>query len=876
VPLEFLSKQRSKITQAELATLQERHLIRVVEGQLGGETGSIPVTITLYGQHESVRQFALACLAEPIRENGEGGEGPAGVQTAYHNAAEHYEYYARETSHDLADHLKAKDYYLLAGQLEQAVEIVRRLNSALDRMGLWRLGLNLNRELNQLIKEQQVTSELKLDLTARVDLLKSEADLMRNLGQVVASISLYEEALTLAEADHNPLAQGAVYISLGLAYDSLGNFPKAIEFFSKTLAIALQTSDKQSEGTAYANLGYAYISLGDYPKAIEYQKQRLAIALQIGDKHGEGPAYANLGIAYNNLGDFPKAIKFLNKALTIALQIGDKPTEGTIYTNLGIAYKDLGDFPKAIEYQKQRLAIALQIGDKHGEGAAYNILGTAYNSLGDFPKAIEYHFKALTITLQIDDKLGEGRTYGNLGIVYRSLGDFPKAIEFLNKALTIALQIGDKRGEGTAYANLGYAYASLGDFPKTIEFYSKALAITVQIGNKEEEADAYANLGIAYNSLEDYPKAITNTVKASLIFMQIQNPKLQTAFNILRYIRTKLPLTEFEALLNQTYTSLQLNYSQQYRPLLEQAGIFAPNELNLDLKRFVYNFVCALQGKAKALQATQQWIAEEKDSQDWANLTVAVTKLLAGERSKEVLFSVTPTANQNQPTGILEEIDIAIIEKVLAILAQPALLAELEQELDEAGNQAAATEATASGLDPQLEEVAKLIGVAIRGDAQARQMVEQQVLPQMEATASDFHNLAVVVRLMLAGERNPAQLLDPKHNLDEVDQMVLTLALQVAQAYTKQSTLESEEEDEQAGEQAFIGVIVAAVGGNEEATEALNELIEQMVAEPATLKLGLALTKLVAGERDAAKLTKGLDQPGQAIIAKILAALTNM
>jgi hypothetical protein len=103
------------------------------------------------------------------------------------------------------------------------------------------------------------------------------------------------------------------------------------------------------------------------------------------------------------------------------------------------------------------------------------------------------------------------------------------------------------------------------------------------------------------------------------------------------------------------------------------------------------------------------------------------------------------------------------------------------------------------------------------------------------------------------------------------------VALQVAQAYTEEEESEvednSNDKSEQAGEQDFIDMVVAAVGGDEAVTETVNEIIEQMVDNAEMRKLSMALTKLLAGERDSGKLTKRLDQQEQTTIAKILAAL---
>ena len=329
-----------------------------------------------------------------------------------------------------------------------------------------------------------------------------------SLGNYKKAIEFHQQSLSIAKEIEDKGSEKGAYTGLGNAYQSLGYNEKAIEFHQQSLSIAKEIGDKDSEVVAYANLGVAYKMLGDYNKAIEFHQQSLSIAKEIGNKVLEGRIYTGLANAYRSRGDYKKAIEFHQQSLSIAKEIGDKGSELTAYTNLGCAYDFLGNRKKAIEIHQQSLSIAKVSGSKGSEVAAYTNLGCAYDLLGNHKKAIEFHQQSLSIAKEIGEKGSEGKAYTNLGNAYCSLGDYKKAIEFHQQSLSIAKEIGDKGTEGGAYTNLGNACDLLGDYKKAIGFHQQSLSIAKEIGDKVTEGGAYTNLGNAYNSLGDHNKAI--------------------------------------------------------------------------------------------------------------------------------------------------------------------------------------------------------------------------------------------------------------------------------------------------------------------------------------------------------------------------------
>jgi tetratricopeptide (TPR) repeat protein len=117
-----------------------------------------------------------------------------------------------------------------------------------------------------------------------------------------------------------------------------------------------------AEGTALGNLGLAYFSLGDYPRAIDYHEQALVISREIGDRRGEGTALGNLGLAYRNLGEYQRAIAYYEPCIAVFREIGDIAGVARNSWNLGLLYEQQGDLARAVRLIEHAAAFMQQIG----------------------------------------------------------------------------------------------------------------------------------------------------------------------------------------------------------------------------------------------------------------------------------------------------------------------------------------------------------------------------------------------------------------------------------------------------------------------------------------------------------------------------------
>ncbi|QEI43364.1 Response regulator aspartate phosphatase H [Dolichospermum sp. UHCC 0315A] len=294
----------------------------------------------------------------------------------------------------------------------------------------------------------------------------------------------------------------ASLISLGNAYDSLGQYQRAIAFYQQSLDIAKEIGYIQGESNSLNNLGNAHYSLGQYQRAIAFHQQSLDIAKEIGDIRGESNSLGNLGNAYDSLGQYERAIAFHQQSLDIAKEIGDIRGESNSLNNLGNAYDSLGQYERAIAFYQQSLDIKKEIGDIRGESNSLNNLGNAYDSLGQYERAIAFYQQSLDIKKEIGDIQGESYSLNNLGNAYDSLGQYQRAIAFYQQSLDIKKEIGDIQGESNSLNNLGNAYKSLGQYERAIAFYQQSLDIAKKIGDIRGEANAWFNLGLSLEKVD--------------------------------------------------------------------------------------------------------------------------------------------------------------------------------------------------------------------------------------------------------------------------------------------------------------------------------------------------------------------------------------
>ncbi|WP_374101347.1 tetratricopeptide repeat protein [Pseudanabaena sp. lw0831] len=241
---------------------------------------------------------------------------------------------------------------------------------------------------------------------------KSVEEFLKLQGFYRQQAQLYEQVI--AGSQREQVCYRNSLSSLGLCYDSLGQYEKAIAHHQQYHDISEEIGDRQGVAISLGNLGNCYYSLGQYEKAIAYYQQCHDISEEIGDRQRVASSLGNLGICCRSLGQYEKAIAYHQQCQDISEEIGFRQGMAISLGNLGICYKNLGQYEKAITLYQQYQDISEEIGDRQGVAISLGNLGDCYNSLGQYEKAIVYQQQSLEISKEIGDQLGVAYSLHNM------------------------------------------------------------------------------------------------------------------------------------------------------------------------------------------------------------------------------------------------------------------------------------------------------------------------------------------------------------------------------------------------------------------------------------------------------------------------------
>lgn len=173
----------------------------------------------------------------------------------------------------------------------------------------------------------------------------------------------------------------------------------------------------------------------------------------------------------------------------------------------------------------------------------------------------------------------------------------------------------------------------------------------------------------------------------------------------------------------------------------------------------------------------------------------------------------------------------------------------------------------------QWEPLLARIVAATDGDPTAGEQVQQAL--DERAGSQDWAALAVVLRRVLAGDRDPSELLD---GLDPIDAAITSRLLDALAGRVQLDPAPPAAGDQPPQElpeqwQQVIGAVVAAAHGDSTATQALHPQLNELDTDPDWRALVGALRAILTGQRDPDRLLIGLDTTGSTILRAILAAL---
>ena len=139
----------------------------------------------------------------------------------------------------------------------------------------------------------------------------------RRFVQYTEALDSYQQALAIAQASGDPIAQGNALEHIGGVYLSVGQTAQSLDFLQQALQTFQRIGDLNAVGRTLNGIASVYYRLKQYPQALEFLQQSLNILRETGDKAGEAIALANLGRIFQEQEDIVLATAFYKKAVNL-------------------------------------------------------------------------------------------------------------------------------------------------------------------------------------------------------------------------------------------------------------------------------------------------------------------------------------------------------------------------------------------------------------------------------------------------------------------------------------------------------------------------------------------------------------------------------
>lgn len=310
------------------------------------------------------------------------------------------------------------------------------------------------------------------------------------------------------ELSGQPLVQARLMDTLGQVYASLALYDQAVPLLETALASRrrLLGEENLEVATTLDHLGSVWWRKGEYEKAEPLLERSLATRKRLlgSDDLVVASSFHNLGNLHWSKGEYDQAQALMERALAIReKRLGhDNPELASTLNSLGaIAYKR-GDLTRAQQLWERTLAIREKmLGPEHPNLAqTLNNLAVVHTDKGDLAQAR----LLLQRVVQIQEKvlgpkhpdLASG--LANLGRVLHESGDYARARNLYQRAVDIQEASGPQNPELAEFLDgVAKAWLAEGNVTLARQLYQRSLSIREKALGKDHPQTAESLIGLA-------------------------------------------------------------------------------------------------------------------------------------------------------------------------------------------------------------------------------------------------------------------------------------------------------------------------------------------------------------------------------------------
>ena len=186
-------------------------------------------------------------------------------------------------------------------------------------------------------------------------------------------LAVCEPAVQAARRTGDRTAEGWALNRLGAVLREQGQVAASIARLMRALALGCRLDDPVLQSTVLNNLGIAYQDRGDLERAVRCHERRLVLARAADDRVDQAVTLNNLGDIFRQQRRFEQANSCFQESLATFTRLDDLRSAGMVLHNLGEMARQRHRHQEAIAYHEQGLRHSRKVGDRFSE--AHNLLG---------------------------------------------------------------------------------------------------------------------------------------------------------------------------------------------------------------------------------------------------------------------------------------------------------------------------------------------------------------------------------------------------------------------------------------------------------------------------------------------------------------------
>ena len=301
-------------------------------------------------------------------------------------------------------------------------------------------------------------------------------------------------ALALMTQLGNDQGRADVLNAMGVAYQSLGEYPQAIANYGEAAAIRVEIGDERGVAVSLKNRASVHLAMGHIAEAEPDLRAAREIYEKIGDRKGVADVWNDFGALHEGRGEYAEARKAYQEALRIRRELGDEQQLAQSYDNVGYVFFLEGEHDNALVYWQQALDLRRKIGDKAGVVLSTQNMGFLQTTRGRWSEAMKSFLDALEQSREIDFKNALAVSHGNIGLLHQYDGRYAAALSSYAEALSI-LRARRQAWPHGVHPQGGAALIELARLAEAKAKLDAAAAWVRETGNREQTADYQAALG---------------------------------------------------------------------------------------------------------------------------------------------------------------------------------------------------------------------------------------------------------------------------------------------------------------------------------------------------------------------------------------------